>query len=122
MTPFISSDMRSSKKSFVGVILFLVTADIFQTLGFSNLSMINIRFQKKFYLKQFTLSVAPELTLVFSGVDVARSLVFSVFVCRSLFVLLSVFPWTLYGLSFELRLLIIPVDIFKLLIYLCSEL
>jgi hypothetical protein len=37
---------------------------------------------------------------VFSGVRVARSLVFSVLFCRSLFVLLSLFIWTCYCFFF----------------------
>ena len=37
---------------------------------------------------------------VFSGVRVARSLVFSVLFCRSLFVILSLFIWPLYCLFF----------------------
>ena len=36
----------------------------------------------------------------FSGVRVARSLVFSELFCRSLFVLLTLFIWPLYCLSF----------------------
>jgi hypothetical protein len=43
---------------------------------------------------------------VFSGVRVARSLVFCVMFCRSLFVLLSFFLWPLCWLSFDWRLLI----------------
>ena len=40
------------------------------------------------------------------GGRVARSLVFCVLFCRSLFVLLSLFLWTLYCLSFDIRLLV----------------
>jgi hypothetical protein len=47
---------------------------------------------------------------VFSGVHVARSLVFCVMFCRSLYVLLSFFFWPLCGLSFfDLRILITPL-------------
>ena len=49
---------------------------------------------------------APELTSDFRGVRVARSLVFCVMFCGSLFVPLSVFFWPLSCLSFDLRLLI----------------
>jgi hypothetical protein len=45
-------------------------------------------------------------TLSFNGVRVTRSLVFRVVFCRSLFVLLSFFCWSLYCLSFDLRVLI----------------
>ena len=52
-------------------------------------------------------SEAPEFTPGFSGVRVARSLVFCVVFCRSLFVLLSFFFWPLCFLSFfDLRILI----------------
>ena len=53
---------------------------------------------------------------VFSGVRVARIEVFCVVFCRSLFVLLSVFFWRLYCLSFDLRILIISRCIIKLLL------
>jgi hypothetical protein len=43
---------------------------------------------------------------VFSGVCVARSLVFRVVLCRSLFVILSFFFWPLCCLSFDLRILL----------------
>ena len=43
---------------------------------------------------------------VFSGVHVARSLVFYVVFCRSLFLSVSLFFWSLYCMSFELRFLI----------------
>jgi hypothetical protein len=47
---------------------------------------------------------------VFSGVRVARSLVFCVMFCRSSFVLLSFFHWPFYCLpSFNLQFLIIPL-------------
>jgi len=49
---------------------------------------------------------APELTSDFRGVRVARSLVFCVMFCGSLFVPLSVFFWPLSCLSFDLWLLI----------------
>ena len=58
-----------------------------------------------YVLLQF--SVSPQ---VFSGVEwvvhVARSLVFCVVFCRSLFVLLSLFFWPLCCLFFEVRFLI----------------
>ena len=55
-------------------------------------------------------SGAPDFTTCFSGVRVARSLVFCVILCRSLFVLLCLFTWPLYCLFvFDLRLLITPL-------------
>jgi len=51
-------------------------------------------------------SEAPEFTPSFSGLRVARSLVFCVVFCRSLFALLSFFFWSLCCLSFNLQLLI----------------
>jgi len=51
---------------------------------------------------------------VFSGVRVARALVFCVVFCRSLFILLSFFFWSLYCLSFDLRLQITLFGIFNL--------
>ena len=49
-------------------------------------------------------------TPVFSVVRVARSLVFCVMFCRSLFVLLLFFYWSLHCLSFfDLRLLVTPL-------------
>ena len=51
----------------------------------------------------------PSLCPFFNGVRVARSLVFCVMFCRSLFVLLSFFFWPLFFLSFlDLRTLITP--------------
>jgi hypothetical protein len=51
-------------------------------------------------------SGAPAFISGFSGVRVTRSLVFCVVFCRSLFVLLSFFFWSLCCLSFfDLRLL-----------------
>ena len=50
------------------------------------------------------------LSLIYNGVRVARSLVFCVVYCRSLFVLLSIFFWPLHSLPFfDLRLLITPL-------------
>jgi hypothetical protein len=47
---------------------------------------------------------------MFSGVRVARSLIFCVVLCRSLHVMLSFFIWSLYYLSFfELLLLSISL-------------
>ena len=46
---------------------------------------------------------------VFTGVRVARSLVFCVMFCGSLFVVLSFFLWPLCCLSFDLQLLITPL-------------
>ena len=43
---------------------------------------------------------------IFSGVRFAQSLVFCVMLCRSLFILLSFFVFSLYCMSFDLRLLI----------------
>ena len=54
-------------------------------------------------------SRASEFTSFFSGVHVARSLVFWVMFCRSLYVLLSFFVWSLCCLPFNLRLLITPL-------------
>jgi hypothetical protein len=55
-------------------------------------------------------SGAHEFTLIFSGIRVSRSLVFSVMfsrsLCRSLFVLVFFFFWSLCCLSFDLRILI----------------
>ena len=54
----------------------------------------------------------------FKGVCVARYIVFRVVLCRSLYMymFLSFFFWTLYCLSFDLRILITPFGIFKLFI------
>jgi len=46
---------------------------------------------------------------IFREVRVSRTLVFCLVCCRSLFVLLSFFVWTLYYLSFNLRILITPL-------------
>ena len=55
------------------------------------------------------LSGTHELTPVFSGVRDARSIIFCVVFCRSLFVILRLYFWPLYNLSvFYLRLLITP--------------
>ena len=52
---------------------------------------------------------------IFSGVRVARSVLFCVVLCRSLFVLLSVFFWPLYYMSFfDSRLLFLTFGVFKL--------
>jgi hypothetical protein len=49
-------------------------------------------------------------SLVFSGARCARSYIFCVMLCLSLFVLFSFFFWSLYCLSFfDLRLVITPV-------------
>ena len=57
-----------------------------------------------------TLSEPMSSPPVFSGICVARSLVFCVMFCGSLFVLLSFFFWTLCCLSFfDLRILITPL-------------
>jgi len=51
---------------------------------------------------------APEFTYGFQWVRVARSLVFCVVLCRSLFVFLCLYVWLLCCLSFfDLRILII---------------
>ena len=58
----------------------------------------------------FTLPEHLSSPPIFSGVRVARSLVFSVMLCRPLFVLLSFFFWPLHCLFFfDLRLLITSV-------------
>ena len=54
-------------------------------------------------------SGAPGFIPIFSGVRVARSLVFCVMFRRSLFVRLSFYIWTLCCLSFDIRLLITPL-------------
>jgi hypothetical protein len=46
-------------------------------------------------------SGTPGLALGFNGIRVGRLLVFCVMYCRSLFVLLSFFFWSLYCLSFS---------------------
>ena len=51
----------------------------------------------------------PRWPPVFSGVCVARSLVFSVLICRSLIVLLSFFFLSLYYLFFDLRVFAMPL-------------
>jgi hypothetical protein len=56
-----------------------------------------------------TLMEHPSSPLVFSEIDVARSLVFYVVLCKSLFVLLYFIFWPLCCLSFNLQLLIIPL-------------
>jgi hypothetical protein len=55
-------------------------------------------------------SGVPEFIPCFCGVRVARSLVFCVMFCRSLFVLLTFFFWPLYCMSFfDLQYLITPL-------------
>jgi hypothetical protein len=46
---------------------------------------------------------------VYSGIRGARSLILCVVFCRSLFVLLFFFIWSLYCMSFDLQLLITPL-------------
>jgi hypothetical protein len=46
---------------------------------------------------------------------ISRSLVFCVMICRSLFVISSVFFWSLCYLSFDLRIPITPISIFKVI-------
>ena len=58
---------------------------------------------------------------VFSGVRVARAIVFCVVFCRSLFVLLSSFLWSLSCLSFDLRLLATPLEFSKLFFLYLSQ-
>jgi len=55
------------------------------------------------------ISGALKFTHVCGGDRVAQSLVFCIAFCISLFVVLSFFFWTLYYLSFALRLLITPL-------------
>jgi hypothetical protein len=52
--------------------------------------------------KTYTLSEHQSSSMIFSGVLVARSLLFCVVFCRSLFVLLPLFFWSLHCLSFNL--------------------
>ena len=54
----------------------------------------------------------PSSPPVFSGLCVARSLVFCVMFCRPLFVFWSFFCWPLYCLSFDLQFLIITLVCF----------
>ena len=64
------------------------------------------------HVKQELLTTPEHLNSppVYSGVCIARSLVFCATLCRSLFVFLSFFFWPLYSLSFfDLRLLITPL-------------
>jgi hypothetical protein len=62
------------------------------------------------FLYSYNTSGAPDFTSVLSGVRVARSLVFFVMFCRSLFVLLSSFFIPSCCLSFfNLRILITPL-------------
>jgi len=59
----------------------------------------------------------PKLPPVFSVVRVTRSLVFCMMIYRSLFVLLYFFFWPLcYLFFFDLRIMITPFGIFKLLL------
>ena len=53
---------------------------------------------------------------ILSGVRVARSLVFWVLFGRSLFVLLSLFLWPLYCLSFDLRFLVTLVFVLVVIV------
>jgi len=46
---------------------------------------------------------------VYSGIRGARSLISCVVFCRSLFILLFFFIWSLYCMSFDLQLLITPL-------------
>ena len=59
---------------------------------------------------------------VFNGVQVARSLVFCVMFCTSLFFLLSFFLWPLYFLSFDFRFLITPLVLQTFPIFIQNEL
>ena len=54
--------------------------------------------------------VVYEFTPVYCTVCVARPLAFCLMFCRSLFVLLSIFVWQLYCLSFQLRFQTFLVD------------
>ena len=67
------------------------------------------RVTRRYPLLEQELIILPKhvrLHSVFSGVRVARSLVFCVVFCRSLF---NFFLWTLCCLSFDLRILITPL-------------
>jgi hypothetical protein len=65
----------------------------------------------------FTLPGHPSSHSIFSGVRVARSLVFCVLFCRSLFVLLSFLFWPLCCLFFfDLRILITPLVLSNFLV------
>jgi hypothetical protein len=57
----------------------------------------------------FTLPEPMSSPSVLCGVRVARSLVFCVIICRSLFALMFFFIWQLCCLFFDLRLLIDPL-------------
>jgi len=54
--------------------------------------------------------VVYEFTPVYCTVCVVRPLVFCLMFCKSLFVLLSIFFWQLYCLSFKIRLQTFLVD------------
>jgi len=59
---------------------------------------------------RFSYIFVGKMCVIISGIRVARTLVFYVMYCRSLFVLLSFFFWSLWYLSFvNLRLLITPL-------------
>jgi len=70
-------------------------------------SMMRNFYKKKERKDKYKKKVVGSRSTVFSVVRVARSLVFCVMFCRSLFVLLSFFFWPSYCLSFDdVRLLI----------------
>ena len=84
---------------------------VVMTIRFFPHSWLIIGFVTRHYAEQEMLTL-PEHTSppsVFSGFRVARSLVFCVMFCRSLFVLLCLFVCLLRDLSFDLRSLIIPI-------------
>ena len=62
-------------------------------------------------MEQELLTIPEHLSspLVFSGFRVSRSVFFCVLFCRSLFVLLSFFVWSLFCQSLDLRVLIISL-------------
>jgi hypothetical protein len=69
--------------------------------------LITIMFNRSIYVS--SQNQVLFIIMILSGVRVARSLVFWVLFGRSLFVLLSLFLWPLYCLSFDLQIMIIPL-------------
>ena len=85
------------------------------TTSVESLAMASDRHENRLRF-QIMLDSNFEFTLDFRWVRIDRSLVFCAVFCRSLFVLWSVFRWSLHCLCFYMRLLITPFGIFKLLL------
>ena len=80
------------------------------------------RLTRRVSLVEQELPTLPEhlsSTPVFSRVGVTRSLVFCVMFCRSLFVLLSFFIWSLCCLSFDVQILITSLWYLQTFLYEC---